>query len=737
MPRKLHDKSHQDSSLIQNNAGGARDVRSRGKTSTAATGIPSRVRKRDGSLARFDPDRIRTAVEKAALEVGADAARVAASATELVLERLVSKVHAGYPIPSVEEIQDLVEQALADLGYWKVARAFATYRKQRTELRETKRMLGVRDELKLSLGATLVLRERYLRRNERGRIVESTGEMMDRVAHAVAAAEQNFSDGKVSLWAQRFSELLRSLRFLPNSPTLMNAGTPVGMLSGCFVLPIDDSLRSIFETMTLMALVHQAGGGTGFSFSAIRPKDDLVRSTGGRASGPLSFLRLYDSVTDTVKQGGRRRGANMAVMSVTHPDIVGFIESKRDQSSLQNFNLSVGVTDSFMRKALRGDSFWLINPRNKAKVAKLDASRLLDQIAEAAWSTGDPGLLFLDEINRRNPLPSRGRIEATNPCGEVPLLPYESCNLGSINLARHISNGRIDWRMLAETIQVAVRFLDNVIEINKYPDPRLDEAARLSRKVGLGVMGLAETFAALGIAYDSDEALRLARRLAAFIRRHAHRSSVELAVQRGPFPLFPESRWAKRGAPPMRNAQLTSIAPTGTISLIAGTTSGIEPMFAIGYVRHAMGRRLTEVNQLFERLARERGFYSEELMARIAVKGGVRDDPAVPEDIRSAFVTAFEVAPEWHLKMQATFQRYVDAAVSKTVNLPESATPETIRSIFVQAWRLRVKGITVYRYGSKPQQVLELMTDDEDGSKPPVAVQREFSGGCMGHICEF
>lgn len=709
-------------------------ARTRAKPGPTTSRLPRRVRKRDGSVAAFEKQRIASAIERAAREVSADAQKVAEVVTEAVLARLATGAFGT--TPSVEQIQDLVESELAAKGFWEVARSFAAYRKARSELREAKRLLGVRDELKLSLGAVLVLKERYLLRDSSGRVRESTGEMMVRVATHVASAEDHFAPGRASEIAERFSEMLRSLEFLPNSPTLMNAGTPLGMLSGCFVLPIEDSLKSIFETLTLMALVHQAGGGTGFSFSKIRPKDDLVASTGGRASGPLSFLRVYDAVTETVKQGGRRRGANMAVLEVTHPDIVEFVEAKRDGSSLQNFNLSVAVTDSFMRKALRGESYWLVNPRNGRKLARLDASRLLDQIAEAAWSSGDPGLLFIDEINRRNPVPAAGRIEATNPCGEVPLLPYESCNLGSINLARHVSPSGIDWDKLARTVDWAVRFLDDVIEVNRYPDPRLEEAAKKTRKVGLGVMGLAEALASLGIPYDSHDAVELGSRLARFINRRAHLASQQLAEERGAFPLFPQSKYAKRGSPPLRNAQLTSVAPTGTISLIAGTTSGIEPMFAIGYVRHAMGRRLTEVNPLFERLARDRGFYSDQLMTEIALKGGVRDNPAVPEDIRRAFVTALEVEPRWHLAMQAAFQRHVDAAVSKTVNLPESADPPIMRQIFVDAWKMRVKGITVYRYRSKPFQVLEFLSDEGE-PKPPVAVAREFSGGCQSHICEF
>lgn len=618
-----------------------------------------------------------------------------------------------------------------------VAEAYSRYRRRRTELHEAKMQLGIRDELKLGYGAALVLRERYLRRDDRGRVIESTAEMMDRVAAHVASAEESFSPRSRAEIEERFASLLRSLRFLPNSPTLMNAGTRLRLLSGCFVLPIEDSLRSIFETLTSMALVHQAGGGTGFSFSSIRPKNDIVSSTGGRASGPLSFLGIYDAVTDTVKQGGRRRGANMAVMDVRHPDIVDFIRAKLEPGALANFNLSVAVTGRFMRKALAGESMRLVNPRNGRTSGVVDASELLDLIAEAAWATGDPGLLFIDEINRRNPLPSLGRIHATNPCGEVPLLPYESCNLGSVNLARHLRNGKLDWDLLAHTVRLAVRFLDDVIEVNEYPEDVFDHAARRSRKIGLGVMGLADTLAMLGIPYDSEGAVRTAGRIAAFVNQTAHRASEELAVERGSFPLFEESVYHARGGRPLRNSQLTSVAPTGTISLIAGTTSGIEPLFAIGYVRRAVGTQLTEINPHFERLARDRGFYSEELMEDIAARGGVRDNPAVPEDVRRAFVTSLEIAPEWHLRMQAVFQRHTDAAVSKTVNLPEWVTPHDVRDTYIRAWRLKAKGTTVYRYGSRSDQVLEFFDSKPGTANPPITVAKEFSGGCIGHVCEY
>lgn len=688
---------------------------------------PRHVRRRDGTLVPFDEQRIRDAVARAAREAG-EAVPAAEIATR------VAAALDGRRTPTVEGIQDAVEAALMAAGFSKTARAYVLYRRQRAELREAKALLGVRDELKLSLEGALVVRERCLRKDPTGQPAESTGEMMDRVAGFVASAEDAYRPGSAAAWAERFATTLRRLEFLPNSPTLMNAGTGVGVLAGCFVLPLEDSLRSIFTTLGHAALLHQAGAGTGYSFSDIRPAGDVVASTGGRASGPVSFLRIFDVAADVVREGGRRRGANMAVLEATHPDVFDFVRAKLTPGRFENFNFSVGVTDAFMRAVVRDGFHRLVNPRTGKQAGRVRARELFDAICEAAWASGDPGLLFLDRINRDNPLPGRGRIRATNPCGEVPLLPYESCNLGSVNLARFVRGGRIDWDGLADVVELAVRFLDDVIDVSRYPVPELADAARASRKVGLGVMGLAEVLAALGIPYDSEAAVRLGARLARALRDSARAASARLAAERGAFPLFGESTFAARGLPPLRNAQLTAIAPTGTISLIAGTTSGIEPMFAIAYTRRILGRRLLQVNPLFERVARDRGFYSETLVAELARTGSVRRHPGLPADVQRAFVTALEIAPEWHLRMQAAVQRFVDAAASKTVNLPAEATVADVRAIYLDAWRARVKGITVYRYGSRPGQVLALA---EDGEGPLVEVDHTYAGGCAAHACEF
>jgi ribonucleoside-diphosphate reductase alpha chain len=696
---------------------------------------PTHVRNRDGDLVRFEIGRIEHAIERAAREVGEPAAAVASEVARAVVDELTSREPARPP--DIEEIQDEVERQLFVVGHDDVARAFAVYRRRRADLRQAKARLEVRDELKLGLAAITVLRERYLRKSTAGHVVESTGEMMDRVATFVAAAEEAHQAREADRWAERYSSMLRDLDFLPNSPTLMNAGTPIGLLAGCVVLPVEDSLRSIFETIGHAALVHQAGGGTGCSFTHLRPRGDLVASTGGTASGPVSFLGVFDAAAAVLREGGRRRGANMAVLDVSHPDIYEFVTAKSEPGVLEHFNLSVAVPDSFLRAVERNGSHRLVNPRTGRVTARVDATDLFDAVCASAHRGGDPGLLFLDAINRANPLPGMGRIEATNPCGEVPLLPHESCDLGSINVARFVRAGTVDWERLAAVVRVAVRFLDDVIDATRYPTPQLEHAAHATRKVGLGIMGLAELLASLGVPYDSEEGIRLAARLARRIRAEARHASAELAEQRGPFPVFADSTFARTGSPPLRNAQLTSVAPTGTVSLIAGTTAGIEPMFAISYARTVLDRQIVETNALFDRIARDRGFYSDELMADIARTGTVRHNATVPADVRAAFPTALDLAPEWHLRMQSAIQRHVDAAVSKTVNLPAHATIDDVRAIFLAAWHAKAKGITVYRDGSRPGQVLTLLSGPGAPLAPPVRVETGYAGGCAGRACEF
>lgn len=702
------------------------------------------MRRRDGRLAPFDPARIEAAIARAAREAGHWDPAVPATLARSVADALARRPGGG--APTVEEIQDLVEAQLAAAGLDDVARAYIVYRRQHAELRAAKALIGVRDELKLSVAAVTVLAERYLRRDAHGRPAESTGEMMDRVANCVAAAEDRYRQGSSAQWAERFSAVLRSLEFLPNSPTLMNAGTDLGLLSGCFVLPVEDSLRSIFTTLAHSAEIHQAGGGTGYTFTHLRPAGDPVVRTGGTASGPVSFLRLFDTAADVISMGGRRRGASMAVLHVSHPDIDDFVAAKADfPRELTHFNLSVGVTDAFMRAVMRDGTHRLVNPRTGKTVARVPAAEVFTAICEAARACGDPGLVFLDTINRANPIPAQGRIEATNPCGEVPLLPYESCNLGSINLARMATGGHIDWGRLEAVVELAVRFLDDVIDVNRYPISELADASRASRKIGLGFMGLAELLASLGVPYDSERGVRLAGRIARRIQQVAHAASARLAEDRGVFPAFEHRGAGSTISTLRRNAQVTSVAPTGTISLIAGTTAGIEPMFAIAYTRAVIGRSLLEVNPCFDRLARDRGFYHHDLIAEIAQHGGVRNYADLPADVRSAFPTASEIAPEWHLRMQAAVQRHVDAAVSKTINLPAQATVDDIRAIYLAAWKAKVKGITVYRYGSREGQVLSYASPfskpfPKAFPKPENALlsaDAAFSGGCVGRTCEF
>src|SRR5271166_2343668 len=585
--------------------------------SASKAGWPAKVRRRDGTLVPFDVRRIEAAVARAGREVGCDDPDMPAALARVVADAL------GPRVVPIERIQDFVEARLGEAGLDDVARAYIIYRRRRSELRTAKGLLGVRDELKLSLSAVAVLRERYLLCDEQGRPTESTGEMMDRAAHFVAGAEDGYRRGTSMRWAERFSALLRNLEFLPNSPTLMNAGTDIGLLAGCFVLPVEDSLHSIFTTLGHAAEIQRTGGGVGYSFSHLRPARDRVSITAGTASGPNPFLRLYDTAADVVSIGGRRRGACMAVLEASHPDIYDFVTTKAERrGELSHFNLSVGVTDAFLRAVERNGTHRLVNPRTGKTVARIPAAELFGAICEAAHACGDPGLVFLDTINRANPVPGHGRIEATNPCGEVPLLPYESCNLGSINLARMVADGGVNWDRLAEVAQLAVRFLDDVIDVSRYPFPQLGEATRATRKIGLGVMGLAELLATLGIPYDSEDAVRLTGQVMRHIQQEAHAASRRLADDRGSFPAFADSRLARSG--PQRNAQVTSVAPTGTISLIAGTTAGIEPMFAIAFTRAIVGRHLLEVNPCFDRLARDRGLYSDELIAEIAHRGGVR-----------------------------------------------------------------------------------------------------------------
>jgi ribonucleoside-diphosphate reductase alpha chain len=1052
--------------------------------------VVDKIQKRDGRIVDFEPQKITNAIHKAILAVGRQDGDSAKRLSDQVVA-LVEKRFEGR-LCSVEDVQDIVEEVLIKNGLADVAKAYIIYRQKRTELREAKRLLGVFDDLKLSVNSIRVLERRYLLRDERGNVIETPSQMFRRVAKAIASVDRIYGRGAgVQSTEEEFYRMMANLEFLPNSPTLMNAGTELGQLSACFVIDVPDSIEGIFNALKTMALIHQSGGGTGFSFSKLRPAGDIVRSTKGVASGPLSFMRIFDIATDVIKQGGKRRGANMGILRVDHPDIVEFITAKEKEGVLTNFNISVGITDEFMRAAMNDEEYDLINPRTGKPEKRLRAKDVFDLIVSMAWRTGDPGLIFLDEINRHNPTPNLGKIESTNPCvtgdtlvatdegwvrmdelnshcriagmdgefhkfdwvkktgvkevfrvrtkagyeveatgdhkiltssgtwkrvrelsrkdrlilipnesfgklhvdkeiammlgwivgngcatknfedlifcfntaeklelltvfknylgkingmavepirdgskirlkcppkiakmfgelgvkpsektiptsvfkmdqesikhflsalfsskgsvqgnrqkgvsirlsssslpllkqvqllllqfgimsrvcensrgprrnellgskrrpkkysckaehelvisresmfrfmekigfcissknlkfdkikpskiyrdnidlsvekverigmrevydlhepvthsfvangivvhncGEVPLLPYESCNLGSINLSKMVEEGQINWDKLRSVVRSAVHFLDNVIDANKYPLREIEEATKRTRKIGLGVMGFADMLIKLGIPYDSEQAIAKAEEVMKFISDVATEKSVELAEERGPFPAFEESVWKGRGLKGLRNATLTTIAPTGSISIIANASSGIEPLFAISYVRNVMGTQLFEVNPLFEEVAKRGGFYSRELMIKIAKRGSVRGMPEVPEDVQRIFATALDIAPEWHVRMQAAFQKYVHNAVAKTVNLPSHATLEDVRRIFMMAYGLKCKGITVYRYGSKREQVLYVGPPSSVEEGPPtsegpyVRAGPEYSGGCPSGVCEF
>lgn len=568
----------------------------------------------------------------------------------------------------------------------------------------------MRAELTDSAGR--MLNFRYLKKDRDGNVVETPDEMFRRVAGYVAGAESHFPDQKpVQAWTEEFYELMSSLDFLPNTPTLINAGRELGQLAACFVLPVEDSLESIFEAIKNTALIHQSGGGTGFSFSRLRPKNDMVASTSGYASGPVSFMEVFNQATDTIKQGGTRRGANMAVLRVDHPDIQEFITVKRDPGKLNNFNLSVMITDEFMASVKTDRQYPLINPRTNAVTRMVRARDILELIAQCAWEDGEPGVLFFDEINRYNPTPHIGMIESTNPCGEQPLLPYEACNLGSVNLTKMVRQGvsepDIDWEKLDRTVRLSVRFLDDVVEVNRHPLPLIEKITRGNRKIGLGVMGFAHFLIQLGIPYDSEEGIRTAEKIMGFIQEKGHEASRELVRSRGTFPNFPGSSYDRQGKAGLRNATVTTIAPTGSLSIIAGCSSGIEPLYALYYTRILPGDiGMAEMDPLFSKYAAEGGFLDDDLTSTLKRTGVLPPDPRISRRVRELFVTVADIPPAWHVRMQAAFQAHTDNAVSKTINFPHTVTPRDVREAVLLAHELRCKGITVYRDRTRAKQIL-------------------------------
>lgn len=582
-------------------------------------------------------------------------------------------------------------------------------------------MPATHDMPRLGSNALRVLQARYLLKDSSGQVVETAEQMFQRVAASVAAAEARYgaTTTEQRRWAVAFEECMRSLDFLPNSPTLMNAGTDLQQLSACFVLPVEDSMEGIFTSVKHTALIHKSGGGTGFSFARVRPKNDRVKSTHGVSSGPVSFMAVFDAATETVRQGGRRRGANMAILRVDHPDILEFIAAKRENQRLNNFNLSVALTDSFMTAVANDAAYDLVNPRSGEAAGSLRATDVFRHIVEGAWRNGEPGVVFIDRMNRDNPTPAVGAIESTNPCGEQPLLPYESCNLGSINLARFATGplgaARVDEDRLRDVVSIAMRFLDDVVDVNRYPLPEIESMTLANRKVGLGVMGFADLLIAMGIPYDSFDAAAVAEAVMRVVNEAAVEASEALAAERGAFPNFDASEFAARGWPPRRNATVTTVAPTGSISIIAGASGGVEPVFALAFKRHVLdGTAMTEIHPLFEAVARREGFYSDALIEQVAHAGRVGDLEAVPERWRAVFQTAHEVSPDGHVRIQAAFQRHTENAVSKTVNLAHDATPEDVGRVFRMAFDAGCKGVTVYRDGSRDAQVLSAGTATSD-----------------------
>jgi ribonucleoside-diphosphate reductase alpha chain len=690
----LHNKSIIDSNTGKNNE------------EKVTTDSFMKIRKRDGRIVEFQQGKITEAIYKAAEAVGGKDRELAKELSNKVAVIIKSKFD-NENIPTVEQVQDIVEKVLIDSGHAKTAKSYILYRQKRKDVRESRSMLlDAELDSKLSPNSLNVLERRYLRRGETGQLIETPTTLFQRVAESVASADIVYDpQADVKKTREEFYKIMTNLEFLPNSPTLMNAGTELGQLSACFVLPVGDSMEDIFEAVKQTALIHKSGGGTGFSFSRLRPKNDFVRTTGGVASGPISFMRVFDAATEVIKQGGKRRGANMAILRIDHPDIIDFITSKDQDKCLTNFNISVGLTEEFMDAVIKNKDYDLINPRTKESISKLSARSTFKLIVRQAWKNGEPGIVFLDRLNRDNPTPQLGEIESTNPCGEQPLLPYESCNLGSINLSRIVNNGKIDYERLSKVVRTAVHFLDNVIDVNKYPLKEIEKMTKGNRKIGLGVMGFADMLIQLGIPFNYDRA----------IYKEANKASQELAKERGPFPNFKGSKYDIPEEPAIRNATTTTIAPTGTLSIIAGCSSGIEPIFAICYVRNVMDNtELVEVNPLFEKLAYEKGFYSEELMRRIGEAGSIQDFPEIPEGIKALFVTAHDIDPEWHIRIQAAFQKYTDNAVSKTVNFPSHATPEDVETVYMLAHQLECKGVTIYRDSSRRDQVLQIKHKQED-----------------------
>jgi ribonucleoside-diphosphate reductase alpha chain len=672
------------------------------------------IKKRDGSMAAFDQSKITQAIFKAAQSVGRQDLVFAQALSDKVIQQLRKSYREDHRL-TVEEIQDEVEKVLIQEGQVKIAKNYILYRHDRMKLREEKAsLIGRIGGKTLSLNALKVLKERYLLRDKEGNLIETPEEMFRRVAMSVAKAEP---PGRQKEMADQFYQMLVHLDFLPNSPCLMNAGTPLQQLAACFVLPIKDSIDDIYQTLRHAMIIQKTAGGTGFNFSHVRPRNSLVQSTKGHASGPVSFLHVYNAATEAIKHGGKKRGANMGVLRVDHPDILEFIHCKDKSNALRNFNVSVMVTDQFMKAAKKNADYPMVDPTSGQELGKQSARYVFDSMVTSAWQNGDPGILFLDRINKDNPTPGEGRLEATNPCAELPLLDYEACTLGSINMGNFVENKKVDWKRLQQTIWLAVRFLDNVIDVNNYPLSEIKEQVMKNRKIGLGMMGFADMLAKLRIPYNSKEGVKMAEELGRFLRKEADAASMKLAEERGVFPNWEQSIYNKKSEHfrgqhlELRNATRLSIAPTGSLSMIADCSAGIEPLFALSYMKKVLGgKEFFYVDQNFKDALDEKGLKSEEIVEHIINKGSIQDLEDIPQTIRKVFVTAHDISPEWHVKIQAAFQNYVDNAISKTVNFPNSATIRDVEEVYMMAWKMGCKGITLYRDNSKSEQVIHLTT---------------------------
>ncbi len=678
---------------------------------TPATEIKIKsVLKRDGRVVPFSLNNIAESIFQAAESVGGTDKELAVQ----LAHGVVSQLNASFSgkMPTVQQVQDAVERVLIEGGYVKTAKAYILFHHKKEEQRHQQALILGKDKseetLTFTQEALRILERRYLLKDNTGSIVETPKEMLHRVAENIAYADTFYGMKNVEETEEKFYHLMASLQFLPNSPTLKNAATKTQQLSSCFVLPIEDTMESIFGSLRDAAVIHQRGAGTGFSFSQLRPQGSMVRHNIGVAAGPVSFMQVYDSALDVIKQGGIRPGANMAVLRVDHPDILRFIEIKRDKQKLKNFNISVGVTDNFMKAVEADRQYYLVHPATGKSMGLLRARDVFAVITQNAWKTGDPGLVFLDEINRKHPAKHLGEIETTNQCGEAPLLPYEGCALGSLNLNAFVKEGDLDWARLEKAVHTAVHFLDNVIDMNSYPKKKIEEYTKRTRKFGLGIMGFADMLCTLRLKYDSEEGLEMADKLMSFIREQSYQASEQLAVKRGACPGWEGSEHQKAGRR-MRNLTCNSLSPTGTISILADASSGCEPLFAISYQKTVLGdNEIVYLNKEFERVARERGFYTPDLIRKISRAGSIQQFKEIPKDVREIFVTAQDISPEWHIKMQSTLQKHVDNSISKTINFPRTASIRDVEQAYLLAWKAKCKGLTIYRDGSYEDQVITM-----------------------------